>query len=251
MAHRAPGLLHPPQRPLPNALPLRALLHLRRRLPLPGQGPARDGLALQGACKLAVRNGSSSRRAERGAVEGRDARPSAREGHEREDPQASELRERHRDGGAASSRWAGAPTRSTRSTPTTSPTGRSRASTSRTGRPSTRADVKRNALTGSRLRSDPRRRELRSGCRWQGPWTAIRRRRRPSPTAPVSRFGSKQRARILAIATGSQESVGGPAQAICDVRIDGRSGNLRQSSQASRQVTTHPERPQTGSREPS
>jgi hypothetical protein len=31
----------------------------------------------------------------------------------------------------------------------------------------------------------------------------------------------KERSRVLAIATGSQESVGGPARAICDVRIDG------------------------------
>jgi hypothetical protein len=31
----------------------------------------------------------------------------------------------------------------------------------------------------------------------------------------------KERSRVLAIATGNQESVGGPARAICDVRIDG------------------------------
>ncbi len=31
----------------------------------------------------------------------------------------------------------------------------------------------------------------------------------------------KQRSHVLAIATGNQESVGGPARAICDVRIDG------------------------------
>jgi hypothetical protein len=31
----------------------------------------------------------------------------------------------------------------------------------------------------------------------------------------------KARSRVLAIATGNQESVGGPARAICDVRIDG------------------------------
>jgi hypothetical protein len=31
----------------------------------------------------------------------------------------------------------------------------------------------------------------------------------------------QERSRVLAIATGNQESVGGPARAICDVRIDG------------------------------
>jgi hypothetical protein len=36
----------------------------------------------------------------------------------------------------------------------------------------------------------------------------------------------KQRARVLAIATGNQESVAGAAQAICDVRIDGRPQSL-------------------------
>src|SRR5439155_587397 len=53
VAHRAPSLLHEAKRPLPDALRLRAVLHLERLLPLPGQGPPGTRLALQGACKLA------------------------------------------------------------------------------------------------------------------------------------------------------------------------------------------------------